>query len=63
MQIDIDPTMIGLRYPFEINLVGDAAATLRALLPLLERQEDRSWRETVEQNVAAGGTSWTRGPR
>ena len=51
VQIDIDPTMIGLRYPFEINLVGDAAATLRALLPRLRRQEDRSWRDTVQQNV------------
>ena len=35
VQIDIDPTMVGLRYPFEVNLVGDAVATLRALLPLL----------------------------
>ena len=25
VQIDIDPTMVGLRYPFEVNLVGDAA--------------------------------------
>ncbi|HET7823208.1 MAG TPA: thiamine pyrophosphate-requiring protein [Ornithinibacter sp.] len=52
VQIDVDPTMVGLRYPFEVNLVGDAARTLRALLPLLERQEDRSWRETVESNVS-----------
>jgi pyruvate dehydrogenase (quinone) len=52
VQIDIDPTMVGIRYPFEINLVGDARETLRALLPLLRRQEDRSWRETVETNVA-----------
>ncbi|MGV1009649.1 MAG: thiamine pyrophosphate-requiring protein [Dermatophilaceae bacterium] len=52
VQIDVDPTMVGLRYPFEVNLVGDSAATLRALLPLLRRQQDRSWRETVEANVA-----------
>lgn len=51
VQIDVDPTMVGLRYPFEVNLVGDAAHTLRALLPLLRRQEDRRWRETVEANV------------
>jgi pyruvate dehydrogenase (quinone) len=51
VQIDVDPTMIGLRYPFEVNLVGDAARTLRALLPLVQRQEDRGWRETVESNV------------
>lgn len=52
VQIDVDPSMIGLRYPNEVNLVGDAASTLRALIPLLVRKEDRSWRETVEGNVA-----------
>lgn len=52
VQIDIDPTLIGMRYPNEVNLVGDAAATARALLPLLQRKSDRSWRETIEQNVA-----------
>lgn len=52
VQIDIDPTMIGLRYPFEVNLHGDAGATLRALLPMLDRKTDRSWRETVESNVS-----------
>ncbi|MDQ1669137.1 MAG: hypothetical protein QOE40_1198, partial [Actinomycetota bacterium] len=52
VQIDIDPTMVGLRYPFEVNLVGDAAVTLRGLLPLLREKADRSWRETVQQNVA-----------
>jgi pyruvate dehydrogenase (quinone) len=51
VQIDIDPTMIGLRYPFEVNVVGDAAATLQRLIPLLNRKENRSWRETIEQNV------------
>jgi pyruvate dehydrogenase (quinone) len=53
VQIDIDGRMIGIRYPMEVNLVGDSAATLRALLPLLERKADRSWRETVEVNVAS----------
>ncbi|HEX4700261.1 MAG TPA: thiamine pyrophosphate-requiring protein [Actinomycetes bacterium] len=52
VQIDIDPTMVGLRYPFEVNLVGDSGATLAALLPMLQRKADRSWRETVEKNVA-----------
>ncbi|HET9647783.1 MAG TPA: thiamine pyrophosphate-requiring protein [Microlunatus sp.] len=51
VQIDADPTMLGLRYPFEVNLVGDAATTLQRLIPLLGRQDDRSWRETVEKNV------------
>lgn len=52
VQIDVDPTMIGIRYPFEVNLLGDAKATLRSLLPLLQRKADRSWRETVESNVS-----------
>ncbi|RKS06605.1 pyruvate dehydrogenase (quinone) [Nocardiopsis sp. Huas11] len=51
IQIDIDPTMIGMRYPFECNLVGDATESLRMLLPLLERKTDRSWREKIEGNV------------
>jgi pyruvate dehydrogenase (quinone) len=53
VQIDIDGTMIGMRYPTEVDLVGDAAATLRALVPMLERKEKRSWRERVERNVAS----------
>ncbi|MFD9685014.1 thiamine pyrophosphate-requiring protein [Kitasatospora sp. NPDC059088] len=51
VQIDLDPSMVGLRYPFEVNVVGDAAETLRRLLPLLERKEDRTWRKTVEENT------------
>jgi pyruvate dehydrogenase (quinone) len=52
VQIDIDGRFIGMRYPTEVNLVGDAAATLTGLLPLLTRKADRSWRETIEKNVA-----------
>src|SRR5436190_8283285 len=55
VQIDIKAGMLGLRYPMEVNLVGDAAATLRALAPLLEQKADHSWRKTVEKNTAA---SW-----
>src|SRR3712207_6684539 len=55
VQIDIDAGMLGLRYPMEINLIGDAAATLRALLPLLRQKPDRAWRERIEESVAA---SW-----
>ncbi|MFJ8932391.1 thiamine pyrophosphate-requiring protein [Streptomyces sp. NPDC102364] len=43
VQIDIDPHMIGMRYPYEVNLVGDARATLKRLLPLLRRNEARDW--------------------
>jgi pyruvate dehydrogenase (quinone) len=51
VQIDIDATMIGLRYPMDVNLVGDAKETLQALIPLLRRKEDRTWREQVEKSV------------
>ena len=52
VQIDIDARMIGIRYPMDVNLVGDAKATLEALLPLLQRKTDRKWRETIEENIA-----------
>jgi pyruvate dehydrogenase (quinone) len=52
VQIDLDGAMIGMRYPFEVNLVGDAATTLRALIPLLHRKEDRSWQESLTSKVA-----------
>src|SRR5205823_10239107 len=43
IQIDIDAKMLSLRYPTEINLVGDSAETLRELIPLLDRKQDRQW--------------------
>ena len=52
VQIDLDPRMIGLRYPMDVHLVGDAAETLRALIPRLQRKVDRSWRERIQQEVA-----------
>jgi pyruvate dehydrogenase (quinone) len=52
VQIDIDATLIGIRYPMEANLIGDAKETLRALIPHLSRKEDRSWREGIEENVS-----------
>ncbi len=51
VQIDLDGRMLGIRYPMEVNLVGDSALTLKALLPLLERKDDRGWREKIEKNV------------
>ncbi|MGR3756326.1 MAG: thiamine pyrophosphate-requiring protein [Tranquillimonas sp.] len=53
VQIDIDAGMLSIRYPMEVNLNGDAAATLQALLPMLQRKEDRSWREDLEKKIAA----------
>jgi pyruvate dehydrogenase (quinone) len=51
VQIDLDGRMVGIRYPMEVNLVGDSKETLKALLPKLERKDDRSWREEVEAGV------------
>ncbi|MFF1405510.1 thiamine pyrophosphate-requiring protein [Streptomyces sp. NPDC058294] len=52
VQIDIDPHMIGMRYPYEVNLVGDARVTLRRLIPLLKTDRGgREWRDTVCANV------------
>ena len=55
VQIDIDGRMIGIRYPMEVNLIGDSAETLRALIPLLEHRPDRSWRAEVENGSPSGG--------
>jgi pyruvate dehydrogenase (quinone) len=51
VQIDLDGRMLSLRYPMEVNLQGDSAETLRALIPMLERKSDRSWREKIEKGV------------
>lgn len=48
VQIDLQADMLGLRYPMEVNLHGDAAETLRALLPLLGHKPGRQWRERIE---------------
>ena len=52
VQVDISGRMIGIRYPMEVNLVGDSVETLRALIPRLERKLDRAWRDEIEENVA-----------
>ncbi|MFJ9574899.1 thiamine pyrophosphate-requiring protein [Streptomyces sp. NPDC101191] len=53
VQIDIDPHMVGLRYPFEVNLVGDAQQTLERLLPLLKNGgRDKRWRKKIEKDTA-----------
>lgn len=52
VQIDIDPEMLGIRYPMDVHLHGDSKLTLQALIPLLTRKTDRSWREGIEKNVA-----------
>ena len=52
VQIDIDGRLLSIRYPMEVGLVGDSKETLRALLPLLEHQQDRSFRAGIEKSVA-----------
>ncbi|MEN3315093.1 MAG: hypothetical protein V7605_1327 [Acidimicrobiaceae bacterium] len=52
VQIDIDGRNLGSRYPTEVNLAGDAAETLRALLPRLARRDRSAWRRRVEDAVA-----------
>jgi pyruvate dehydrogenase (quinone) len=51
VQIDVDPTRIGLRHPVDAGLVGEAKAVLQELLPLLKRKEDRSFLETAQEKM------------
>jgi pyruvate dehydrogenase (quinone) len=53
VQIDIDPTRIGLRYPVEVGLVGDSARVLRELLPRLTRNDDRKFLEDAQRATRA----------
>ncbi|HET7371033.1 MAG TPA: thiamine pyrophosphate-requiring protein [Gammaproteobacteria bacterium] len=52
VQIDIDGRMVSMRYPMEVNLIGDSKETLRALMPYLKRKEDRSWQDHIKEEVA-----------
>ncbi len=56
VQIDVDAGRIGMRYPNELNLVGDARSTLAALIPLLQQKHRDGWREGIERDVE----SWWR---
>ena len=51
MQIDIKGEHLSLRYPIEVNLIGDSAAALRALLPMLEQKNDDSWRKQIKDGL------------
>ena len=51
VQIDIDARRASVRYPMEFNLIGDAKATLRALIPLLERKPERVWQDEIREGV------------
>jgi pyruvate dehydrogenase (quinone) len=60
VQIDIDPSNLALRYPMEVALTGDSAATLSALLPLLTEKNDTSWRGQIERMVREWNEEATR---
>ncbi|PSR52686.1 thiamine pyrophosphate-requiring protein [Adhaeribacter arboris] len=51
IQIELDGRMQSIRYPMEVNLTGDSAETLRALLPLLDKKTDRTWQQDIEQQI------------
>jgi pyruvate dehydrogenase (quinone)/pyruvate oxidase len=51
VQIDIDGERIGLRYPVECGLVGDAARSLAELLPLLKRKQERGFLESIQKEI------------
>jgi len=51
VQIDIDASMLSIRFPMEVGLVGDAAETLRALLPRLRQKQAGEWRKNIESSV------------
>jgi pyruvate dehydrogenase (quinone)/pyruvate oxidase len=48
VQIELDPTRIGLRYPVEVGLIGDSRRTLQALIPMLQRHDDRTFLERAQ---------------
>ncbi len=53
IQIDIDPTRIGLRHPADVGLVGDCKSVLRALIPLIQRKTDRGFLEKSQKRMEA----------
>src|SRR3546814_13121754 len=55
VQVDIDPGMLSIRYPMEVNLTGDVKSTLEALLPLLRATPDGSWRESISSEARRVG--------
>jgi pyruvate dehydrogenase (quinone)/pyruvate oxidase len=51
VQIEVDPTRVGLRFPVEVGLVGDSRSTLRLLLPLLTRKDERRFLEDAQKGM------------
>ena len=51
VQIDLDPMRLGLRFPVEVGLVGDSKNTVKALLPLLRHNADRSFLQKAQEGM------------
>lgn len=52
VQIDIEPRVLGAKYPIDVGVAGDARQALTALLPMLDRKTDRGWEQEIR--------GWTR---
>lgn len=51
VQIDLEGKMLGIRYPINVHLEGDSKDTLAALIPMLQKKEDRSWQNRIMEEV------------
>jgi pyruvate dehydrogenase (quinone)/pyruvate oxidase len=51
VQLDLEPTHIGLHLSAEVGLAGDYQRTLKLLLPLLEHHPDRSFLEKIQKST------------
>jgi pyruvate dehydrogenase (quinone) len=51
VQIDMDPARLGLRYPVEAGLVGDSRKTLQKLLPMLRRNQERTFLKKAQRGM------------
>lgn len=52
IQIELDATRIGLRYPIEVGLAGDSRRTLQALIPMLQPHDDRRFLDKAQRGMA-----------
>lgn len=60
VQIDLDPSVVGNRMPTEAPVVGDVRQGIEALLPMLQRKEDRSFLSEAHQGMTPGARTWPR---
>jgi pyruvate dehydrogenase (quinone)/pyruvate oxidase len=53
VQIDAEPSRLGLRFPIDVGLCGDARATLQVLLPHIKRRVDRAFLDKAQTGMNA----------